>query len=417
MMNDEILDWQIESRTQSIIKVIGVGGGGGNAVNYMYQAGNIHDVSFAVCNTDSQDLKKSPIPVKVQLGEGLGAGGKPEKAREAAESSIAKIKSLLSDGTCMAFITAGMGGGTGTGAAPVVARVAKEMGILTVGIVTIPFEFEMESKIFQALKGVEEIAKNVDALLVINNERLYEIYNDLTLMNAFAKANDMLNIAAKSIAEIITVEGIMNLDFEDVKTTLESGGIAIMSNGEAKGENRLENAISAALDSPLLNNNNVYSAKKLLFYISFSEEHGLQTSEMSAVKEFSKKLTRGDEINVIWGYGIDNSLGENVKITLLASGFSVDQIPGIKEVRQEEVEKAREKQAEEKRERQELMKKYYGKGGLISNSPPPIVLTLDELDNDKILEALEKAPVFKRDRTFDPRIFRSDTQSQASLLF
>jgi cell division protein FtsZ len=422
MTNDEILDWQIESRTQSIIKVIGVGGGGGNAVNHMYRAGNIHDVSFAVCNTDSQDLKKSPIPVKVQLGEGLGAGGKPEKARAAAEASVDKIKALLSDGTCMAFITAGMGGGTGTGAAPVVARVAKEMGILTVGIVTIPFEFEMESKIFQALKGVEEIAKNVDALLVINNERLYEIYRvrDLTAREAFAKANDMLNIAAKSIAEIITVEGVMNLDFEDVKTTLEDGGVAIMSNGEAKGEDRLENAIAAALDSPLLNNNNVYNANKLLFYISYSEDHELRISEIAAVKEFSKKLTRGDEINVIWGHGIDNTLGENVKITLLASGFSIDNVPGIIEQKdaasKADVDRAAKEAAATKKEKNRLFE-LYGVNNPSNNlyRTEPFVLTLDELDDDKILEALEKTPAFKRERDFDPRTFRSDAQYATSL--
>ncbi|MFA7141399.1 MAG: cell division protein FtsZ, partial [Proteiniphilum sp.] len=231
-MNDEILDFMIESRTDAIIKVIGVGGGGGNAVNHMFQEG-IHDVSFALCNTDNQALMESPVPVKVQLGQhttgGLGAGNKPEVARKAAEESVPLIEDLLNDGTKMVFITAGMGGGTGTGAAPVVARVAKEMGILTVGIVTIPFMFEGPRKIVQALKGVEEIARNVDALLVINNERLRDIYCDLTMLNAFAKADDTLATAARSIAEIITVHGHVNLDFADVETTLKDGGVAIMS--------------------------------------------------------------------------------------------------------------------------------------------------------------------------------------------
>jgi cell division protein FtsZ len=428
MMNDEILDWQIDSRTQSIIKVIGVGGGGGNAVNHMYRAGNIHDVSFAVCNTDYQDLEDSPVPVKVQLGdEGLGAGAIPEEARKHAEASVDKIKALLSDGTKMVFITAGMGGGTGTGAAPVIARVAKEMGILTVGIVTIPFAFEMESKIYEALKGVEAISKNVDALLVINNERLYEIYSDLSLINAFAKADDLLNIAAKSIAEIITVKGIMNLDFKDVKTTLKDGGVALMSNGEAKGENRLDMAINAALHSPLLNNNNVYDAQKLLFYISFSEAHALHMPEMEAIREFSKKLTRGDEIKVIWGYGIDNSLGENVKITILASGFSIDDVPQVREHREAEskaeeearrklAEEARKRKEEEEREKERLKDKYGVKTSKNAiHRTEPFILTLDELDDDKILEALEKTPAFKRERDFDPRTFRSDAQYSTTL--
>ena len=245
-MDTDILDFQIESRTDAIIKVIGVGGGGGNAVNHMFKEG-IHDVSFALCNTDNQALLSSPVPVKIQLGEqttgGLGAGNKPEVARRAAEESVDLIQDLLSDGTRMAFITAGMGGGTGTGAAPVVARIAKDMGILTVGIVTIPFVFEGQRKIVQALKGVEQIAANVDALLVINNERLRDIYHDLTMLNAFARADDTLATAAKSIAEIITIHGHVNLDFADVETTLKDGGVAIMSRGIGSGKDRVDRAI------------------------------------------------------------------------------------------------------------------------------------------------------------------------------
>ena len=245
-MNNELLDFQVKSHTDAIIKVIGVGGGGGNAVNHMYREG-IHNVSFALCNTDNQAMMESPVPVKVQLGAnttgGLGAGNKPEIACHAAEESVGLIEDLLNDGTRMAFITAGMGGGTGTGAAPVIARVAKEMGILTVGIVTIPFVFEGSRKIVQALKGVEEISKNVDALLVINNERLRDIYSDLTMLNAFAKADDTLTTAAKSIAEIITVHGHVNLDFADVNTTLKDGGVAIMSCGIGTGGNRINDAI------------------------------------------------------------------------------------------------------------------------------------------------------------------------------
>ncbi len=245
----------------TIIKVIGVGGGGGNAVNHMYREG-IHDVSFVLCNTDNQALNDSPVPVLLQLGtEGLGAGNKPAKARQAAEESLDSIKQMLSDGTKMTFITAGMGGGTGTGAAPVIARVSKELGILTVGIVTIPFRFEGKRKIDQALDGVEEMAKHVDALLVINNERLREIYPELTVLDAFGKADDTLSVAAKSIAEIITNHGLINLDFNDVKTVLKDGGVAIMSTGYGEGEGRVKQAIEDALNSPLLNDNDVFIAK------------------------------------------------------------------------------------------------------------------------------------------------------------
>ena len=264
-MSDETImpfDFPVENPT--IIKVIGVGGGGGNAVNHMYKEG-IHDVTFVVCNTDNQALAESPVPVKLQLGkEGLGAGNRPERAREAAEESIEDVKGMLNDGCKMVFITAGMGGGTGTGAAPVIARIAKEMDILTVGIVTIPFIFEGEKKIIQALDGVERIAQHVDALLVINNERLREIYADLTFMNAFGKADDTLSIAAKSIAEIITMRGTVNLDFADVKTILKDGGVAIMSTGFGEGENRVTKAIDDALHSPLLNNNDIFNAKKVI---------------------------------------------------------------------------------------------------------------------------------------------------------
>lgn len=235
-----MVDFGTPEKENTIIKAIGVGGGGGNAVNHMYKQG-IHDVSFVLCNTDNQALSDSSVPVLLQLGEeGLGAGNKPAKARKAAEDSIDAIKEMLNDGTKMAFITAGMGGGTGTGAAPVIARVSKEMGILTVGIVTIPFRFEGKRKIDQALDGVEEMAKNVDALLVINNERLRKIYPDLTVLSAFEKADDTLSVAAKSIAEIITNHGLINLDFNDVKTVLKDGGVAIMEYGLRRGRRSCE---------------------------------------------------------------------------------------------------------------------------------------------------------------------------------
>ncbi len=429
-MDDDILKFELQNHTQAIIKVIGVGGGGSNAVNHMFHEG-IHDVSFALCNTDNQALTRSPVPIKVQLGEqttgGLGAGNKPEVAREAAEESINLIQDLLGDGTRMVFITAGMGGGTGTGAAPVIARVAKDLGILTIGIVTIPFVFEGPRKIVQALKGVEEIAANVDALLVINNERLRDIYSDLTIMNAFAKADDTLATAAKSIAEIITIHGHVNLDFADVNTTLKEGGVAIMSRGIGNGEDRINAAIKDALHSPLLNNNDVFSAKKILVNISYSEAAPLMMEEMNAFHEFMSKF--GTEIEVIWGAAVEEELGEDVKITLLATGFNISSVPGINEKRIEESKaeelerKIKEDALKEQKElERQLMRKYYGEDGLrdiakSNNQPETFVLTLEELFDDKIIEALEKNPVFKRTREFNPREYRNESSAHSSSLF
>ncbi len=427
-MENKLLDFQIESHTDSIIKVIGVGGGGGNAVNHMFKEG-IHNVSFALCNTDNQALTESPVPIKVQLGAsttgGLGAGNKPEIAKKAAEESVNLIEDLLNDGTRMVFVTAGMGGGTGTGAAPVIARIAKDIGVLTVGIVTIPFVFEGSRKIVQALKGVEEIAKNVDALLVINNERLRDIYSDLTVLNAFAKADDTLTTAAKSIAEIITVHGHVNLDFADVETTLKDGGVAIMSSGIGKGTDRINEAIKDALHSPLLNNNDVFSSKKILLNLCFGEGNPLMMEEMNALHDFMSKFS--NDIEVIWGAAVDETLKEEVKVTLLATGFTINNVPGIKEIKKEEYkvdEIQRKIEDEELRKRElkdkELIEKYYGKAGVESLSinnymQEPFVLTIEELDDDKVLEALEKKPVFKRERSFNPRTYHADVQQSTSL--
>lgn len=431
-MDDKILEFQFPSKTQSIIKVIGVGGGGGNAVNHMYNEG-IHDVSFALCNTDNQALGQSPVDTRVQLGrkttEGLGAGNRPEVAKAAAEESTEDIQQLLNDGTRMVFITAGMGGGTGTGAAPVVARIAKDMGILTVGIVTIPFVFEGRKKIIQALKGVEDIANNVDALLVINNERLIDIYSDLTIPNAFAKADDTLAIAAKGIAEIITVHGHINLDFADVKTILKDGGVAIMSSGFGEGENRVEEAFSNALHSPLLNNNNVFEAKKVLFNIYAADESPLIVEEMEAVANFMKRFS--PEVEVIWGTATEKDLGEKVKITLLAAGFGMSSIPGIddhiceltEEEEREEEERIR-KEEEEKRRINAMIEQHYGKDGVktmdvkaIFFSPKPFILTTEELDDDRIVDALENTPVFKRDEKFNPGDYKGNTKQASGSLF
>ena len=319
-----LLDLPIISH--SIIKVIGVGGGGGNAVNHMYNQG-IRDVSFVVCNTDNQALRHSPVPLKIQLGEGLGAGGIPEAARQAAEESIDRVKEVLKNNTKMIFITAGMGGGTGTGASPVVAKAAKELGILTVGIVTIPFAFEGKLKIRQALQGVQALSEHVDALLVINNEKLKEIFPDLELSNAFAKADDVLTNAAKSIAEIITVPGYINTDFADVYTILKNGNIAIMNTGFASGEKRITNAIKNALNSPLLNTNDVRGASKVLLNLYCSTDHQIKMEEVNEINDFMASI--GEEIQVIWGATYDDSLGESVKITLIATGYEVSDIPGM----------------------------------------------------------------------------------------
>ena len=289
---EDIVQFDFPTDSPKIIKVIGVGGGGGNAVNHMYREG-IHDVTFVLCNTDNQALKDSPVPVKLQLGkEGLGAGNRPARARKAAEESIEDIKNMLNDGTKMVFITAGMGGGTGTGAAPIIAQTAKEMDILTIGIVTIPFRWEGDKKIDQALDGVEEISKHVDALLVINNEKLSEIYSELSVDDAFDKADDTLSVAAKSIAEIITLHGKVNLDFNDVKTVLKDGGVAIMSTGYGEGDNRVSEAIKNAQHSPLLNNNDIFNSKKVLLNISYSAQYKLMMSEMDEVKEFMNRFSR-----------------------------------------------------------------------------------------------------------------------------
>ncbi len=307
--------------SQNIIKVVGVGGGGSNAVKNMYKQG-VHNVSFAICNTDSQALAKAEIPVKIQLGQaGLGVGGKPEKGREAAESSMDEIESLFDNDTKMVFITCGMGGGTGTGAAPVIAHVAREKGLLTVGVVTIPFAFEKRIRIEKALLGVEEMRKNVDALLVINNERLCDIYADgmTTVEQAFAKADDILTVAAKSISEIITTEGIVNRDFCDVQTVMKDGGDAIMSVGRASGEHRIEKAFVEALNSPLLNNMEIERARRLLYIIYSCDESQVTMTELREINSFMDDLA--PNIEVLWGLYRDNTLGEDVKVTLIATDF------------------------------------------------------------------------------------------------
>ena len=313
---------QTEDTTKNIIKVIGVGGGGCNAVKNMYSEG-IVNVSFAVCNTDSQSLSKSPVPVKIMLGKsGLGAGANPEVGRSEAQNTQEDIKRLLDDGTKMAFVTAGMGGGTGTGAAPVIAGIAKSMGILTVGIITIPFYFEKRKKIVKALQGVEEMRKNVDALLIVNNERLCDVYADseITVKDAFKLADKVLSDATKSISELITVEGTINLDFRDIETTIKSGGGAIMAMGRASGEGRVQNAIKNALGSPLLYGSDISNAQRILFNIYTSSKHPIFVREMREIDAFFDDLN--PDIKVIWGLSDDDSLDEDAKVTILATGLN-----------------------------------------------------------------------------------------------
>ena len=392
-------------KAKSIIKVIGVGGGGGNAVNHMYREG-IHDVTFLVCNTDRQALEDSPIPDRLQLGdEGLGAGTNPIKGRTEAENSIEQIRAKLSDGTKMVFITAGMGGGTGTGAGPIVAKVSKEMDILTVGIVTIPFIFEGAKKIDQALDGVEEMAKNVDALLVINNERLREIYPSLGVLDAFGKADDTLSIAARSIAEIITEHGIINVDFQDVKNVLREGGVAIMSTGYGEGEGRLRKAIEDALNSPLLNDNDIYNSKKILLSIKISDDKDEKTKftmeEMNEVHEFMGKITGDYESK--FGLSVDPELGEKVKVTILATGFGMKDIDVVenhmnkKEAQEEAINNAKKQQ--EVAQKMMLRGKYYGGDVAHRNAKRNFNVFLfdsEDLSNEEIILEVEKIPTDKR---------------------
>ncbi|HBX50507.1 MAG: cell division protein FtsZ [Bacteroidetes bacterium RIFOXYA12_FULL_35_11] len=329
-MSEDILNFELPIDETSIIKVIGVGGGGSNAVNYMYETG-IKDVGFVVCNTDAQALKRSPIPNKIQLGmtltEGRGAGNKPEQGKQAAIESLDDILKILEDNTKMVFITAGMGGGTGTGAAPIIAKAAKERDILTVGIITIPFKFEGPLRFEQAIQGIAEMRQYVDSLLVINNEKLREIHGNQKISEAFKRADNVLAIAAKGIAEIITVHGYVNVDFEDVKTVMKQSGVALMGSASAEGENRAADAIKEALNSPLLNNNDINGAKNILLNIT----SGTEEITMDEVGEITDHVLRSvkTSANIIWGNGADENLGNKINVTIIATGFEANSIPEL----------------------------------------------------------------------------------------
>ena len=394
------LPFAIPTECPRIIKVVGVGGGGSNAVHNMYRKG-IHNVSFAVCNTDMQAMQNSPIPKKVQLGleitEGLGAGNDPEVARKAAEESREELERLFNDGTKMAFITAGMGGGTGTGAAPVVAEIAKNLGILTVGIVTIPFKFEMTGKIKQALKGVIEISKHVDALLVINNQRLIDMFPKLNVTEGFHLVDDVLTTATKSIAEIITARGTINLDFRDVRKILKDGGVAIMSYGIEKGDMRVSRAFRSALHSPLLNDNDIYKSKKILFNIYENPNDPIRIEEMAEVESFMAQFQEED-IELIWGYSKDHNLEEGaVKVTVLATGFGMKDIPGMEPVIKKEQEKEEQMSREEQEKRDQENKKLDQMLGVFYKPEYKVyIFKGDEMYNDEFLEALDNSPTYKR---------------------
>ncbi len=325
---EEGLPVAIDAAQVSLIKVLGVGGGGCNAVNYMYRQG-IKDVSFMVCNSDNMALEKMDVPNKFQIGPGLGAGGKPEVAKQYATDSKEQLAEALSDGTRMVFITAGMGGGTGTGASPVVAEIAQSLNILTVGIVTIPFAFEGKRAIRKAMRGIAQLAQHTDAILVINNEKLKLLFPEFDLPIAFSKSDEVVCNAAKSIAEIITIPGYINTDFQDVYNTLKDGNVAIMNVGIASGENRITKAIENALNSPLVNTTDIHGASRILLNFYCSTEHAVRMEELSEVQAFCDSV--GEEAEIKWGASYDESLGESVKVTIIATGYSVSDLPGIDE--------------------------------------------------------------------------------------
>ena len=359
------------SELPAIIKVIGVGGGGGNAVENMFKTG-IKDVTFVLCNTDKQAMRGTKIPRTLLLGPGRGAGGDPLVARQLAEESVERIKELLDDDTDMVFITAGMGGGTGTGASPVIAGVARSLGILTVGIVSIPFAWEAEFKIRQALDGVEDLRKNVDALLVINNENLRKVYPDLTWLNGFKKADETLTVAAKSIAELITVKGYINLDFADVRRTLENGGVAVMSSGFGEGEHRITKAIEDALHSPLLAAENLYNAKRILInlYLSSSADDQVVMDEFKELNEF---MARFDGVKTISGITIDDTLEGKVKVTILASDFG----DGVMDM-----------------------------GNAYPGDKEYVILTVAQMDDNAVLEKIDRTPAYDRPGDFSKQLLR-----------
>lgn len=387
MFDDQLIQITAPA-TNTLIKVIGVGGGGGNAVANMYRDG-MYDVSFLVCNTDSKALEDSPIPNRIQFGPGLGAGGKPEIGKNLAEreDSLAAIYDAIDKETKMVFVAAGMGGGTGTGAAPIVAREVKAREILTVGIVTLPFLFEGNRQIDKALDGLEELSKEVDSLIVVNNQRMLSVYHTQSVMEGFQKADQTLTNAVRSVVDIIKMHGVINLDFNDVKMVLKQGGICVISTGTAHGDNRITAAIENALNSPLLNQNDIYTARRLVMCITFPETHEtLQMNELCEVHEFIDKFRRKD-LESKWGLAKDEHLDGEVKVTILASGFGLVE----EEEDEEQLLKAIEREA--------LHKKYYGENAKPKKPKKPVyIFKMDELDNEFLIDQIEAIPTAKRTR-------------------
>ncbi len=402
--------------TKRIIKVIGVGGGGGNAVSTMYKKEMIKGVSFLLCNTDEQALNNSPVPNKITLGpsitKGLGAGNKPEMAKEAAEESTTEVlNALTSDDTEMVFITAGMGGGTGTGAAPIVGKIARDAGKLTVGIATIPFKFEGRRKILRALEGVRRLQESVDALLVVNNEKLIEIYGKKTVSEAFQLADNTLSNAARSISDIINTAGIVNMDFNDVKTTLKDSGVAVISSGMGKGNNRLKMALEEALTSPLLNNNDITKAKRLMIAIYYSEQDELLVEEISALNKFTDEIETDYDSKS--GFYIDNELPEgHIRITILASGFGMEDTENS--VFEMNSDISLRDNIVQRGEEDRRIEKYYGKGAVFNGTRRrPLILTLSELDNEELLIIAEEKPALDRDLRFVEAIRKRINDSES----
>jgi cell division protein FtsZ len=391
--NDNLIGFQgFDKRSPSIIKVIGVGGGGCNAVQHMYEHG-FSDVTFAVCNTDADALSHSHVEKRVQLGDdGLGVGGDPQKGRLATEKSVDEIREILHDGTRMVFVTTGLGGGTGTGGAPVIARVAKEMGILTVGIVTIPFRYEGMNRIDKAMLGLEEMSKNVDSLMVINNERLFQVYPTKTAKEAFVRADDTLSVAAKSIVDIVKVHGEVNPDFADVKTVLQDGGVAIITTAYAEGYDRLNRAIDAALNTPLLNNNNIYNSKRLLMTIFTSSDadsgEPLMMTELNEITTFMQRFDA--RINCKHAIGYDDSLEKKIKVTILASGFGIEDKPDDVDVYGEEMYKITQGQR-----LKSLFDHFYGDTDTVFRWNL-YEFHADELDDDEVINAIDDSPAYSR---------------------
>lgn len=401
--------------SSTLIKVIGVGGGGSNAVNYMYNQ-KIPKVKFVVCNTDKQHLEDSPVQQRVLLGEnithGRGAGNKPEVGKKCAEASSDAIKELFKDGTEMVFITAGMGGGTGTGAAPVVAKLAKEAGMLTIGIVTVPFMFEGKQKILKALDGAKEMREHVDALLLINNENLIELYPDYNFFNAFEKADDTLANAARSVSDIISERCYINVDFEDVRTTLKDSGTAIISTAYGEGEHRISDAIHNALHSPLLKSHDIYTSKRLLFKFACSRNspNAPKAQELGEIDYFTSKLP--DTIDVKWGVADDPSLGDKVRVTVLASGFDVT----IREEKKDEkvivfdgVKNKEEHIQKSNSDDSGRIAEIYGSDKVMKQKREAAkikyaVLTPDQFDDHQVIAMIENSPTFTRAPRFNEEL-------------